>query len=97
MLRSSAYRVPGQKSAHTSACKIKFKSFGKVTIEKKSTKRSAKYEDVNDKDEVEALFIEQEKEANDAIEKIKMLKYTQNRRKKIEIQKQVIGGGKKAV
>ena len=72
---------------------IKYKSFGKVTIGRKSTKISANYEDVKDKDEAEALFIEQEKEANDAIEKIKMLKIPKLG-KIWEIRKQVLGGKK---
>ena len=51
--------------------KIKFKAFGKVSIGKKSVKKHADDEDVQEDDKAKALYENQIKEANDAIEKIK--------------------------
>ena len=60
--------------------KIKFKAFGKVSIGKKSVKKHADDEDVQEDDKAKALYENQIKEANDAIEKIKKVENSKTRK-----------------
>ena len=74
--------------------KIKYKAFGKVTIGGKLTNKSEDFVDVlKEGEQAEALFEEQVRKANDAIEDIKKLKIPKAG-KIWEIRKEVLGGKK---
>jgi hypothetical protein len=73
--------------------KIKYKAFGKVTIGGKLGNKRGVAEDVPEADKAKALFEEQVKRADKAIEEIKKLKLPKVG-KIWEIRKQVVGGKK---